>query len=143
MAFRTQARYTASLALYLLKTLQLQKDQRAWLSLDELVESATAAMRDEGATEVLRLFDESLFEFCRNIMGDFAELGLVETDRESTTPRYRAPPPGGNEPPSELIEGDGPNEGDSGMGEILAHPILFSAPEEVFDAAIQRALEQY
>lgn len=139
MAFRTPTRFTASLALYLLRTLREASGQS--LNLDTLLARASDAMRIDTSDDVQWMWRDP-YSLASDILADYAQLGVVLiVDGEE--PRYLAPPGDGPpDRPAGLVP-QGPGDGGSGMAEILAHPILFSVSKEDFDAAVARALERY
>lgn len=72
------------------------------------------------------------------VLQELAHLGVIKENQENTY-SLSAPPPIPPDPPGPS-DADGPG---SGLGEILAHPILFSYSTTDFEDALQRALRNF
>lgn len=150
MALRTSPDWSAWLALRMLQEL---RESAAPVDFRTLYDNATATQRRS------RALTRQQRELANDILADCIELGLVRV-HSGDPPRYSASdgdrPPHDGAPPEPVWRddaeppgpppGDGPaapDDGGSGIGEVLAHPVLFSLSEQDFQAAVARSLESY
>ncbi|MFA8326197.1 hypothetical protein ACEPT7_06550 [Burkholderia ubonensis] len=87
----------------------------------------------------------------RMILDELMELGIIVERGENGLLALATPIPGeridggsGNPPPpgNDAGAGDG-DDGGGGLGQVLAHPILFAYSDEDFDQALDNALERF
>lgn len=125
-------------------------------------------LRDDIKSENSESEKESRINYVQDLLQDLAALGLARQDGTDTKrkPLWRLArvwpelepddvPPGnaggfGRQPPSEPPKGEGqggggddPAAGDGGgggIGQVLAHPYLFTVSDNEFDDALKRAL---
>ncbi|WP_133117872.1 hypothetical protein [Burkholderia ubonensis] len=98
-------------------------------------------------TQIMRL------RHARMILDELMGLGIVVERGENgllalaaSIPDERIDGGNGNRPPPGNDAGAGDGDGDdggSGLGQVLAHPILFAYSDEDFDQALDNALERF
>ncbi|KUZ76491.1 hypothetical protein WI38_09350 [Burkholderia ubonensis] len=125
----------------------------AGIPFDELVRLAYSNLpsRSQDGDEPSVRVHSTRRRHARMILDELMELGIIVERGENGLLALATPIPGeridggsGNPPPpgNDAGAGDG-DDGGSGLGQVLAHPILFAYSDEDFDQALDNALERF